>query len=103
MTWLVVILGSLGCFALKLIGYVLPERMLTDPRVRRVTTLIPIALLSALVVMQTLGVRGGITIDARFAGVLAAVVALFLRAPFLVVVIVAAVVAAGVRHLGLLA
>jgi uncharacterized membrane protein len=42
-----------------------------------------------------------LVIDARVAGVAAAVIALMLRAPFLVVVLVAAIVAALLRASGL--
>jgi hypothetical protein len=50
-----------------------------------------------------LGSGQALVIDARLAGVAAAAVTLVLRAPFLVVVIVAGVVAAGLRHAGLAA
>ena len=47
--------------------------------------------------MQALATGTRLVVDARLAGVAAAVVALLLRAPFLVVVGVAAAAAAGVR------
>jgi hypothetical protein len=62
-----------------------------------------VALLAALVAVQTLGSGQALVIDARLAGVAAAAVTLVLRAPFLGVVIVAGVVAAGLRHAGLAA
>ncbi len=98
--WPVVLVASVGCYLLKLAGYLVPERLLDNPRVARITTLIPVAMLAALVVVQTLAVGPAIVIDARVAGVAAAVVALLLRAPFLVVILVAAVVAAGLRTMG---
>lgn len=59
------------------------------------------ALLAALIVYETLSAgHEGITIDARVAGVGAAVGALLLRAPILAVILVAAVTTAGVRALG---
>ena len=100
MTWVAVALASLGCFLLKLTGYLVPKELLDNPRVGRVTTLIPVAMRSALVVVQTLGAGQGLSFDARLAGVAAGAVALLLRAPFLVVVIVAGAVAAGLRALG---
>lgn len=100
MTWLTVLLASAGCFVLKLAGYLVPRQWLDDPRVGRVTTLIPVAMLSALVVVQTVGVGQGVAFDARLIGVAAGAVALLLRAPFLVVVVVAGVVAAGLRAVG---
>ena len=50
--------------------------------------------------MQALDSGGSLTLDARAAGVAAAVTALLLRAPFLVVITVAAAVAAGFRAAG---
>jgi hypothetical protein len=50
--------------------------------------------------VQTFATGQTLVIDARFAGLLAAVVALLLRAPFIVVVLVAAATAAALRHFG---
>jgi hypothetical protein len=60
-----------------------------------------VALLGALVAVQTFAVGQALVIDARLAGLAAAVVALLLKAPFLVVVVVAAVTAALLRATGL--
>jgi hypothetical protein len=57
-------------------------------------------MLSALVAVQTFGDGQSLVIDARVAGVAVAVVALLLRAPFLVVVLAAAISAALLRALG---
>jgi branched-subunit amino acid transport protein len=64
-----------------------------------VALLTPVALLSALTAVQIFGEGQGLTIDARAAGLVFAVGALLLRAPFLVVVVGAAVVAALLRLL----
>lgn len=101
MIWPAVVLGSVGCYLLKLAGYVIPERFLEGQRLRRLTALLPIALLSALVAVQTFSVGTSLQIDARLAGLAAAIVALICRAPFLVVVLVAAITAAVLRGLGL--
>ncbi len=98
--WPAVLVASVGCYLLKLAGYLVPEQLLDNPRVARITALIPVAMLTALVVVQTLAVGQEIVIDARLAGLAAAVVALLLRAPFLVVVVVAAAIAAGLRMIG---
>ena len=95
--WSAVILACVGCYLLKLAGLSLPERVLSHPTVERVADLIPVALLSALVAVQVFaGGTGGpaLTLDARALGLGFAVVALLLRAPFLVVVVGASVVAA---------
>ena len=71
------------------------------PVLRRTADLLPVVLLAALVAVQVLVVRGPdgpeLSIDARLAGLAAAVVALLLRAPFIVVVFVAALTAALLR------
>lgn len=101
MIWPAVLIGSIGCYLLKLAGYVIPERYLEGERLRRLTALLPIALLSALVAVQTFSIGTALQVDARLAGLAAAIIALVLRAPFLVVVLVAAVTAAVLRGLGL--
>ncbi len=101
MTWVAVLAAAAGCYLLKLAGLSVPERVLDRPAVRSVSVALPVALLAALTAVQTFAGAGGLTVDARLAGVAAGVVALVLRAPFLVVVAVAAVTAAGLRALGL--
>lgn len=98
--WIAVIAASVLSFAQKWIGYQAPPDVLERPRVARVTTLLPIALLGALVATQTATSGSEIVFDARVAALVAAAGLLWLRAPFLVVVIGAAVVAAGLRALG---
>ena len=100
MMWVAVLAGSLGCYAEKVLGYFLPARVLEDDRVRRVFGLLPVALLAALVAVQTFTTGQQLVLDARAAGLAVAVVALLLRAPFLVVVLAAAVTAGALRSLG---
>ena len=95
-----VLAGSLGCYAEKILGYFLPRALLDNRAVRRVFGLLPVTLLAALVAVQTFGSGQSLVIDARLAGLVVAVVALLLRAPFLVVVLAAAVTAAVLRALG---
>ena len=101
MIWSAVIVGSLGAYLLKLSGYVIPERVLDNPRLRRLTAILPIALLAALVGVQTFSTGNALQVDARVAGLAAAIVALALRAPLLVVILVAAATAAVLRGAGL--
>ncbi len=101
MIWFAVIAGSLGAYVEKLIGYLLPSSVLKREGVRRIAGLLPVALLAALVAVQTFADGQSLVIDARLAGLAAAVIALVLRAPFLVVVLVAAVTAAVLRAAGL--
>jgi branched-subunit amino acid transport protein len=98
-TWWGVLGTSFVAFAFKYLGHSIPRRHLEHPRVLRVNALIPVALLSALVAVQTFTEKTKLVIDHRSAGLAVAILALFLRAPFPIVVISAAVVSAGVYHL----
>ena len=84
-------------YLLKLAGLSLPPRVLEHPVVERVADLIPVALLAALVAVQVLASEQSLVVDARLAGLAAAFVLLLVRAPFLVVVFGAALVAALIR------
>ena len=97
--WTAVVLAGIGCYLLKLAGLSLPERVLAHPTVERVADLIPVALLAALVAVQVIADGPHLTLDARALALAFAVVALLLRAPFLVVVVGAAAVAALARLL----
>lgn len=99
--WVAVLVTAAGCYALKLTGLVVPRSVLGNPRVRRFAGLVPIALLAALVAVQAFVSGRSLAVDpARLAGLGAAVAALLLRAPFLVVIVVAAGTAALLRALG---
>ncbi|WP_134767473.1 AzlD domain-containing protein [Nocardioides sp. 1609] len=100
MTWAAIVVGALGCYLLKLSGLAVPPRVLDHPVVSRVADLIPVALLAALVAVQVVATDDqGLTLDARALALGAAVVLLLLRAPFLLVVFGAALVAALARLL----
>jgi hypothetical protein len=98
--WIAVIGTSVIAFGLKYFGHSIPEKYLRNPRALRINTLIPIALLSALVAVQTLAEKSKLVIDQRLAGMAVAVIALALKAPFPVVVIGSAAASALVFHLG---
>ncbi len=97
--WIGVIGTSVLAFALKYLGHSVPEKFLTNPRMLRINTLIPIALLSALVGVQTITEKGKWVIDQRLAGVAVALVALALKAPYFVVVVSAAITSAALYRL----
>jgi len=98
--WIAVLTASAAAYAVKVAGYTVPPRFLEQPRVLGVTEMLPAALLASLVVLQTFSTGPHLALDARAAGLGVAVVALLLRAPFIVVVIVAAVSAALLRAAG---
>jgi branched-subunit amino acid transport protein len=95
--WLALFVGCAGCFALKLTGLALPRRALDDQRVKRAAELLPVALLTALIATQTFTTGHHLRVDARAAGLIAAVIAVRCKAPFLVVVVLACAVTALVR------
>ena len=99
--WVAVVAAGLATFAIKLVGHLLPRHWLAKPQVARVASLVTVALLSALVAIQAATSSGRVVLDSRLAGLAAAAVALLVKAPFVVVVLVAAVVTALLRWAGL--
>ncbi len=97
--WLVILGTAAGCYLVKLAGLSVPARVLEHPVVERVADLLPVAMLAALIGVQVLDDGQELVVDARLLGLGAAVVALLARAPFIVVVAVAAAVAALARLL----
>jgi hypothetical protein len=95
--WIAIGVTAVGCYAVKLIGLLIPVGVLERPVVKRLAALLPVALLAALTAQQTFAEGHTLVLDARAAGLAAAAVALLLRAPFLVVVAAAVLVTAGVR------
>lgn len=89
--WWGVIGTSLAAFLLKYLGHSIPQRYLDHPKIQRTNLLIPIALLSALVATQTFAEKSKLVLDHRAIGLAVAVVSLKFRAPFPVVVILAAI------------
>jgi hypothetical protein len=96
--WALVIGTVVGCYLLKLAGYLVPARVLEHQRTRQLVELIPVALLAALVVVEAIANGHHWQIDGpRLAGFGVGALAVWRRAPFLVVVILAAVAAALIR------
>lgn len=98
--WNAVLLAAIICVALKTLGYLVPPKVLEAPRPARIADLLTVALLAALVAVQALGVGQAIVLDARIPAVIVAAGLLLIRAPFLVVVMAAAIVAALLRLWG---
>jgi hypothetical protein len=99
--WIGVLLAGLAVFAIKLAGHLAPERLLERPPVVRAAGLLTAGLLAALVAVQTLTTGDHLRLDARLPALAVAAVALWWRAPFIVVVALAAITAAALRALGL--
>lgn len=99
-TWFSVIAASIAVLLLKAVGYLVPSRAMDHPIASRTAGLLTVALLAALVVTQTVQGGGGIVLDARVPALVVAAVLLSIRAPFVLVVIGAALTAALLRLAG---
>ncbi len=99
----IILLASLAVLVLKLTGYLVPASVMERPTPSRVATLLTAALLSALVVTQTIERDQQIVLDARLPALVVAAILLAIRAPFIVVVVSAAIVAALLRLAGWMA
>ena len=93
---MIVVVGVVT-MAFKASGPVLLGRRELPPRVTSVVEVLAPAMLAALVVTQTVGGDRAIVIDERLAGVIAGGVAIWLRAPIIVVMLVAGATAALIR------
>ena len=94
---MIVLAVALGTIAIKATGPVLLGGRPLPPAVQRVVALLAPALLAALVATTAFGSAQGLALDARAAGLAVAAVAIALRAPVLLVVVLAAAVAAVIR------
>jgi hypothetical protein len=97
--WQIVLLASLAVLALKLVGYLVPQSLVEKPTPARIASLLTVALLAALIAVQTLASGTVIVLDARVPAVLLAAGLFALRVPFIVVIIAAALAAAIIRML----
>ena len=98
-TWLVVTLVGAGTIAIKAIGPVMLGGRPLPEGLSRVIELLAPALLGALVAVQTFGNGQALALDERVIGVAVAAVAIWRKAPLLVVVIVATLATALARAL----
>jgi branched-subunit amino acid transport protein len=98
-TWLVVGLVGAGTIAIKAIGPVLLGGRPLPERLSSVIELLAPALLGALVAVQTFGDGQALAVDERVLGVAVAAIAIWRKAPLLLVVILATVTTAFARAL----
>ncbi|CAB4610746.1 MAG: AzlD domain-containing protein [Actinobacteria bacterium] len=92
--WIAVIGSSALAFAIKVLGASVPESVLSHPRILRINNLVPVALLTALVAVNTFADKTKLVIDNRALGMATAIVLLIAKAPFPVVVLGAALTSA---------
>jgi hypothetical protein len=99
-TWAVVIIVGIATVAIKALGPVFLGGRPLPAQLDGVVALLAPALLAALTAINTLGNGRGLALDARALGVAAAAVAVWRRAPILLVVVIAALVTALARAAG---
>jgi len=95
--WLVIAVVGAVTMVFKAAGPVMLGRRELPPRVASVVEVLAPAMLAALVVTQTVGGDRELVFDERLAGVAAGAVAVWLRAPLIAVMVVAAATAALIR------
>ena len=95
--WAVVLIVGACTIAFRAAGPVVLGGRALPPRLAAAFELLAPSLLAALVVTQAVGSKDGIVLDARLVGVAAGVAAILLRAPLIVVIVVAALATALVR------
>jgi len=93
----VLIVMTIGTYAMKSAGPLLLGERTLPVRLQRVVDLLPAALLAALAAVSTLGDGQSLVIDARLGGVIVAGLALWRRAPFVVVIVLASATTALIR------
>ncbi len=93
----VLVIMTIGTFALKSAGPLLLGERSLPARVQQVVDLLPAALLAALAIVSTVGDGQEIVIDARLVGLIVAGLALWRRAPFVVVILLASAATAITR------
>lgn len=99
--WLLILVAGVVGYLTKLVGYLVPNTWLASPRFARVAGTLTIGLLASLTVANAVATNQELAVDSRLGALAAAAVALWLKAPFLVVVIAGAATAAALRLLGL--
>ena len=98
--WAIVLAVGLGTMAIKAAGPVLLGDRPLPSSVQRVVALLAPALLAALVATAAFADGRQLSMDPRAAGLAVAAIAIALRAPVLLVVVLAAATAAVIRLLG---
>ena len=93
-SWIAVIGSSAFCYALKYLGTAIPHSWLENARFTRINNLIPIALLTALVSVNSFANKTKLILDQRVLGLAAAILLLSLKRSFLTVVLGSALVSA---------
>ena len=95
--WVGVLVASALVYSWKLMGHLVPERFVQNPKIRSLAALLTVAMLAGLVGIQTFVSSDGIVLDARAAALAVAAALFYFKVPFIFVVIAAATVASLLR------
>lgn len=99
LTWSVVILLAIGVYGQRAIGATAIDTARLDQRWQRVLTALPLAIISAVIALQSVTSSRALTIDARLVGLVVAALCAWRRLPLLVTVLAAAATTAAIRAL----
>ncbi|MDR1710656.1 MAG: AzlD domain-containing protein [Propionibacteriaceae bacterium] len=100
-TWAWIIVAAVTAYLTKFAGYLLPRKLLNNKAVPGIAAALTVGLLASLVITNALASGQALQLDSRLLALAAALIAAKLRAPFIVIVIVGAVVTALGRMAGL--
>jgi hypothetical protein len=95
--WAGVLIASALVYSWKLLGHLVPEKYVSNPRIRSLAALLTVGMLAGLVGIQTFSSVDGVVFDARAIALVVAAGLFYLRVPYIFVVIVAALVASLLR------
>jgi hypothetical protein len=90
-----------AAYVIKLSGYLLPQKLLDHPIVIKLAAALTVGLLASLTVMNAVGKGQSIVLDSRLLALGVAAIALWLKAPYIVVVLAGGLAAALGRLAGL--
>ena len=95
--WIAIIVGSIAVYSWKILGFALPKRIAENKEVVVFAGKLTVALLAALTAVQTFASGQNLVLDSRLAAVAVAALLYWRKAPFILAVGVAALVAAALR------
>ncbi len=99
MSWALIIALAVGAYAFKFTGLVVLGGRSLPASFERCLALIPAAVISALIVIDTLTRGREIVLDARAVGILVAIVAAWRRLPLIAVIVLGATTTALLRQI----
>ena len=100
MIWSAIFIMSLGAYLFKIVGAIIGAHRGKNKQVEAFLLLLPPALLSSLIALQTFELNGTLVLDARVFGVATGCIIAYCRRPFYEIVVFSALVTAAIRQFG---